>query len=557
MARKREKRFTVREWSWILYDWANSVYATNIMAAIFPIIFANAAGEKADVLLARGISLATLILAVAAPFLGAFADFRGMKKKLFTSFMLLGAVSTLFMTFFIDNWQILRVAYILSRIGFSGSCLFYDSFLTDVTTDERMDKVSSWGYAMGYIGGSTIPFLISIVVLVVLKYSRAAYQFSILITSVWWILFSIPFLKNVHQVHFVERGDRHPARDVVRNTFHTARDIFRHKGLGLFVLAYFFYIDGVSTIINISTAYGSTLGLSSIGMILALLVTQIVAMPCSILFASLSARITARKALIYAIAMYTVICVVGFYMGFSLEPHQAAFEKGFHENVTARLTLPEESAGSVAEEAYVTALRTEKTDVFLKDVENGNIAPGLSAEKRNALSREVQQYQNLLTTVRTALQKDTLEDARASALSDAAYSALGPGTVASVFDLADQYLSSQGTTVSGFRSAISLSTVLFWAMAVLVGTVQGGIQAVSRSFFGRLIPKDRSNEFFGFFDIFGKFAAVLGPFLYSLTVTWSGRSSFGVLALIFLFLVGLFIMIGGKKEFEALESSSS
>ncbi|HHX20981.1 MAG TPA: MFS transporter, partial [Clostridiales bacterium] len=209
MAKSQGRRFTLQERSWIMYDWANSVYATNIMAAIFPIVFgtmARTAGVKGDQLLSYGVSIATGVVALMAPILGAVADFKGMKKKLFTAFWLLGVVATALIAL-TNDYRVMLAGYVLSRIGFSGSTLFYDSFLTDVTTNERMDKVSTWGYAMGYIGGSTIPFLVSIGVLLALDYSPFAQKFSILITSIWWFVFTIPFLKNVHQEHYIEHHE--------------------------------------------------------------------------------------------------------------------------------------------------------------------------------------------------------------------------------------------------------------------------------------------------------------------------------------------------------------
>ena len=503
----KQKRFTKKEWSWIMYDWANSIYATNIMAAIFPTIFVSIAGDAGDIWWGYGTSIATFLVAILAPLLGAVADFKGMKKKLFTTFMLMGVVFTFMIALVMNNWQLMLAGYILSRIGFSGSCLFYDSFLTDVTTDERMDKVSSWGYAMGYIGGSTIPFVISIAMLLLLGYSNPiAQKFSILIVSVWWLVFSLPFLKNVEQEHYIERTKENSIGQIFRNIGHTAKDIFRRKGLFLFVVAYFFYIDGVGTIISISTAYGTVLGLGTVGMILALLVTQIVAMPCSILFANLAQKITARKALVGAIIVYTFICCMGFYMGFSLEPHQEAYETTLKAEFTDQLTD-----------------LTDETAISLRDA-----AVKLASDK-NAQEKwadEIAKY--------TAEQKANPEVDR----------------VLETFAL---FLGNNSKVITGFQNAVSFSTILFWAMATLVGTVQGGIQAVSRSYFGKLIPKERSNEFFGFFDIFGKFASVLGPVLYSTIGAWTGRSSFGVLALICLFLIGLVIMICGKKDLEALE----
>ena len=507
----KQKRFTVKEWSWIMYDWANSIYATNIMAAIFPTIFVSIAGDAGDIWWGYGTSIATFIVAILAPLLGAVADYKGMKKKLFTASMLVGVVFTFMIALVMNNWRLMLVGYILSRIGFSASCLFYDSFLTDVTTDERMDKVSSWGYAMGYIGGSTIPFVISIAALLILGYGNPiAQKFSIIIVSVWWLLFSIPFLKNVEQTHYIECTPETSIGHIFRNILHTARDIFQRKGLFLFVLAYFFYIDGVGTIISISTAYGTVLGLGTVGMILALLVTQIVAMPCSIWFANIAQKITARKALIGAIIIYTLICCVGFYMGFSLEPHQQAYETALKADYTEQL-----------------ADLTDENAIALRDAGVKYFTDKNAQEMLNAEAAKLTDEQQASPEVNRVL-----------------------GTFA-------EFIGKHAETLQKFQGAISFSTVLFWAMAFMVGTVQGGIQAVSRSYFGKLIPKERSNEFFGFFDIFGKFASVMGPFLYATIGAWTGRSSYGVLALICLFLVGLVIMIRGKKELDALESHSA
>ena len=494
---KKEKRFTKKEWSWIMYDWANSVYATNIMAAIFPTIFVAYAGEAGDIWWGYATSIATFLIAVLAPFLGALGDYKGMKKKLFSLSVGLGVIFTALIGF-TNDWRIMLIGYVLSHIGFSASCLFYDSFLTDVTTDERMDKVFSWGYAMGYIGGSTIPFLISIAMLLILGYESAvAQKFSILITSVWWAFFSIPFFKNVQQEHYLEKEHRLSVKETLGNIGKTARDLFSYKGLFLFTIAYFCYIDGVGTIISVSTAYGTSLGLGTVGMILALLVTQIVAMPCSILFSRLAAKISARKALIGAIAIYIGICIVGFYMGFSLEPHQKAYEDALQTEFTEVIALEEgDKEGNELAEKCKEAFRAEDPAAALSLLRSEN-------EGENAILNASEAFHEKNHQLAIQLNK-----------------------------------------------AVSFSTILFWGMAVLVGTVQGGIQAVSRSYFGKLIPKERSNEFFGFFDIFGKFASVLGPFLYSTIAAWTGRSSYGVLCLIALFLVGLCILVFGRKHLD-------
>ncbi len=429
-ADRSEKRFTKAEKSWIMYDWANSIYATNIMAAIFPIYFAMQANETGNKLYGFAVSAAALVVAVLAPILGAIGDFSGMKKKLFAGFLVLGLVFTAVMAAF-EDWRLMLVGFILSRIGFSGSCLFYDSFLTDVTTPERMDRVSSWGYAMGYIGGSTIPFIISIAVMLLLNQSVLSYKIAILIVVVWWAVFSIPFLKNVKQQYSVEDAPQALAKEAFRNAWKTFKDILKDKKILFFIIAYFFYIDGVDTIISMATNYGETLGLGAIGMILALLVTQIVAVPFSILFGNLAKKVGAMRMIAIAVCVYFVITILGFFMGFNIE--QAELSGG--------------------------------------DID----------------------------------------------------------------------------------AALKLSSTLFWILATLVGTVQGGIQALSRSYFGQLIPPERSNEYYGFLDIFGKFSCVIGPALYAATYAATGRASLGILSIIVLFFGGMVALFAGRKYMKAEE----
>ena len=429
-ADRSEKRFTKAEKSWIMYDWANSIYATNIMAAIFPVYFAMQADETGNKLYGFAVSAAALVVAVLAPILGAIGDFSGMKKKLFAGFLVLGLVFTAVMAAF-EDWRLMLVGFILSRIGFSGSCLFYDSFLTDVTTPERMDRVSSWGYAMGYIGGSTIPFIISIAVMLLMNQSVLSYKIAILIVVVWWAVFSIPFLKNVKQQYSVEDAPQALAKEAFRNAWKTFKDILKDKKILFFIIAYFFYIDGVDTIISMATNYGETLGLGAIGMILALLVTQIVAVPFSILFGNLAKKVGAMRMIAIAVCVYFVITILGFFMGFNIE--QAELSGG--------------------------------------DID----------------------------------------------------------------------------------AALKLSSTLFWILATLVGTVQGGIQALSRSYFGQLIPPERSNEYYGFLDIFGKFSCVIGPALYAATYAATGRASLGILSIIVLFFGGMVALFAGRKYMKAEE----
>lgn len=246
-ARDRSQKLTRQEFSWTMYDWANSAYATIIMAAIFPIYFTQVAGgdgTPGDIAWGYGTSIATLLMVVLAPLFGSIADFRGMKKKMLAVCVVVGAGFTLIMAV-ADQWQWMLVGYIISYLGFALGNLFYDSFLTDVTTPERMNMVSAKGYAMGYIGGSTIPFLLAIGLMMFAPdlhiQPSTAVKFCVVLTSVWWAGFSIPLFKNVKQVYYIERPAGSIFRASVNNLAHTAREICRVKPLLYFMIAYFLY----------------------------------------------------------------------------------------------------------------------------------------------------------------------------------------------------------------------------------------------------------------------------------------------------------------------------
>ena len=422
---KQGKKFSRLEWSWIMYDWANSVYATIMMAAVFPIYFASVAGgagQDGDFWWGIGSSVAMIIVALSAPIVGAMADFTGYRKKMFNIFFILGVGFTLASAFF-GRWELLLFGFVISHIGFSGSCLIYDSFLSEVTTPDRMDKVSGAGFAYGYIGGSTIPFLISIALIMFSERigitEAMATRISVALTAVWWGLFTIPFLKNVHQNYSIEKPESYPVISAAFSAaIETAKKIFKSKKLLFYIIAYFFYIDGVGTVILMSTVYGATLGLETTQMILALLLTQLIAFPCSIWFATLAQRFGSLKLIRAAVCLYLMICIVGFIMGFGLEQ-----------------------------------------ELF----------------------------------------------------------------------------------------GIPTAQTLFWILACMVGTVQGGIQAISRSYYCQMIPPENSGEYFGFFDVFGKFATVLGPLLYALVRGTTGSPAFAILSIVVLFIFGLIMLgIGGK-----------
>ena len=449
-----KKKFSRVEWSWIMYDWANSVYATIMMAAVFPILFsivAGEAGQDGDTWWGWGTALTNIIIAVLAPIVGALADFKGYRKIMFTIFFVIGVCFT-FASAFVGRWELLLTGYVISHLGFNGSCLVYDSFLSEVTTPDRMDKVSGAGYAYGYIGGSTIPFLVSIALIMFCSEIGGlfvsigenlnanalvsigngfdeilAIRISVVMTAIWWGLFTIPFFRDVKQNYSIEKPENYALmRAAFSSAIETAKKIIKNKKILFYILAYFFYIDGVGTVISMSVVYGATLQLDSTDMVIALFLTQVVAFPCSIWFAALAQRFGSRQMLQAAVCVYLVICVVGFIMGFGLE-------------------------------------------------------------------------QNLF--------------------------------------------------------GINVATVLFFVLACMVGTVQGGIQAISRSYYCQMIPPENSGEFFGFFDIFGKFAAVLGPALYSLVRVLTGSAALSILSIIALFLLGLIMLNISKKYQEPTETA--
>ncbi|MFA5658232.1 MAG: MFS transporter [Oscillospiraceae bacterium] len=506
------KKLSRAEKSWIFYDWANSVYATIIMAAIFPIYFstvAKSAGFSGDIFWGYTTSAATFIVAICAPILGAIGDYKGMKKRLFTGFLFTGVIFTLIMAI-TDKPVLMLIGYGISYIGFAGGNLFYDSFLTDVAEKENMDKVSSYGYAMGYVGGSTIAFAISIVLIMFGENfgidGTMAVKLSVVLTSIWWAGFSIPMLKNVKQVHYVDVPPSRLAAHAVENLKITAKSIVQNKKMLFFIVAYFFYIDGVGTVIHMATAYGSTLGLGSTGMILALMVTQLVAVPCSILFSKLSGKFGTIRMLSTGIVIYMCVCLLGFYMGFSLEPHQFKYEDGFVQVMEDnRAELSSSAFDRLKNDGLSVLALSERTEEFSEIADKAKADFPAEADKIESLEAAVTAY-----------------------ISD-------------------------DTKSADFEAALAFSSMLFWVLAVLVGTSQGGMQALSRSYFGKIIPAERSNEYFGFFDIFGKFAAVVGPALYAGFAHLTGRSSIGILSLVVLFAIGGGVLFAGRKHLKSAE----
>ena len=393
-----------RERSWVLYDVGNSAYVM-LAATLIPIYFSAIAepGSSAVVAWGYATTVASLALALLMPFLGSLADLKGNKKKFLAGTIGTGAVSLAVMGV-PGNAMVFLAIYVFSSVMLNASLVFYDAFLVDATEQDRYDEVSSQGYAWGYIG-SCIPFIVCLVI-VLFGSSFGIGQLdgiriSFVITAVWWLAFSVPVLRDVHQTHF-KACEAHLFRHTLKGLAGTCKKIAHDKRLLMYMLAFFFYIDGVHTIITMSTSYGTDLGIDSTQLVLALLVTQFVAFPSAIAYGRLAGRFGTKRMLL--IAVFAYFCITLF----------AAF--------------------------------------FLR------------------------------------------------------------------------------------------SAAEFWVLAVCVGLFQGGIQALSRSEFGKLIPKENANEYYGFFDIFGKYATIMGTLLVSVFTQLTGSSSYGVLSVAVLFIVGFVLL---------------
>ena len=406
-------KLTKQEKNWVLYDVGNSAF-TMLMATILPIYFnylAQEAGIASELYMAYwgyAASIVTLVVAVTGPIFGTIADTKGYKKPIFLIALGIGIIGCVSLGI-AKQWLVFLVIFIIAKIGYSSSLIFYDSMLADVTTNERMDQVSSSGYAWGYIG-SCIPFIISLIIVLgadsIGITMPIAMMIAFVITAAWWGIMTLPLMKNYTQKHYVEKSE-HAIAESFRRLGKTFKNIKKEKKAFLFLLAFFFYIDGVYTIIDMATAYGSALGLDSTGLLLALLVTQIVAFPFAILFGRLAQKIAVDRLITICIGAYFLIAV------------------------------------------YAMFLATQAQ---------------------------------------------------------------------------------------------------FWVLAVCVGMFQGGIQALSRSYFTKIIPAEQSGEFFGFMDICGKGAVFFGTTLMSTVTLITGKENLGVGAIAILFLIGMVLFRITVKE---------
>ena len=308
--------YSKKELSWILYDCANSAYSMAITTALFPIYFGMVGGNEMN--LGYYNSFASIIIAIISPILGTIADFKGMKKKLFTLFSLIAIFSTLFLSF-ADNFglPLLMTFFILGSVTFAGGNIFYDAFLVDVTNDERMDKISTAGFAYGYIA-SVIPFMFCLgAVLVFGMKNPLGYQIGFVITALWWLILTIPMYKNVEQIYGVEPVPN-PVRESFKTIFNTLKDIKKNKIVVIFLCSYFLYIDGVDTIIKMVIPYSKSVldadKFNTLVLLGILIYVQIVAFPFAIIYGRLASKFGTRNMIKLGIATYMISVIFAYFM---------------------------------------------------------------------------------------------------------------------------------------------------------------------------------------------------------------------------------------------------
>ena len=399
--------------SWALYDWANSVFATTVMAGFFPIFFksfwaADLSPIESTAAIGTANSLSGLFIMLLAPILGAFSDVRKIKKQFLAFFAATGILSTAYLYYIPQgDWFYAAFLYTLAAIGFSGGNIFYDSLIGSVSNDHERNKVSSLGYSLGYLGGGIL-FIVNVLMYLNptwfgLASDIEAILYSFLTVSVWWAVFSIPLFLNVD-----EASNSSPSQSIWADISHsfksvasTLKEVKKHKRAALFLISYWLYMDGVDTIVRMATAYGSDIGLDTPSMITALIMTQFIGFPATLVFGMYADKIGFKKILTIGISVYIIIC---------------------------------------------------------------------------------------------------------------------------------------------FFAANMNTATEFYIIAGAVGLVQGGVQAISRSFFSSLIPENKEAQFFGFYNLVGKSAVLIGPLLVSWVAYIFNNPRFGILSLLILFIPGLIVL---------------
>ena len=408
--------------AWIWYDWANSAFATTMIAAVMPIFFSDVATHSLSKTTATAYwgytqSISLILLVFFSPILGSIADRAGRKKQFLRFFTYVGIAASLLMaTIDQGEWVWASLLVIFGTLAFACSNIFYDAFLPEIADEKNRDMVSSRGYALGYIGGGVLLALQLILIQNPAWFGLttvSATQISFALVGVWWFVFSLPLFRSVQEKQKISNESVFQlSKNSVRQVLQTIKELPRYPELLRFLLAFWFFNDGINTIIKMATIYGREIGIGTSDLIFALLITQFVGLPCTLLFGKIAGWFGSKRTLMMTIIVYLFIVLLGYGMTTS-----------FH----------------------------------------------------------------------------------------------------------------------------------FYALAILVGVVQGASQALSRSIYSQLVPFGRNAEFFGFYGLSGKFSAIFGPFVFGLAAQLTGSSRFGILSLAVFFLIGIGLLWGlqiekGKQE---------
>ena len=410
---KRQRKLTNEAWRWAFYDWANSAFATTVMAGFFPIFFksywaAELQDTESTFIIGSANSIVGLLIAISAPIMGALADAGNSKKKLLVTFATIGIIATGYLFFIPESsWRFAITFYAIGVIGFSGGNIFYDSLLVSVAKEDERNRVSSLGFSLGYLGGGLL-FLLNVLMFSFpnafgLNSQIEAVLWSFLSVAIWWTIFSLPLVAGVKEPGVNEKSKSllQTSKDAFKSLRQTSQSISQYRSAVIFLLAYFLYMDGVDTIIRMSTSYGSDIGLSAQSMISALLLTQFIGFPATLVFGRYSDKFGHKQTLSFAIVVYIGVVLFSSQMDTAIE---------------------------------------------------------------------------------------------------------------------------------------------FFIMASVIGLVQGGVQAISRSYFSSLIPADKAAEFFGFYNFIGKSSVFIGPFMVSGIALITNSPSAGILSLLLLFIPGLILL---------------
>lgn len=416
--------YSKKEASWVLYDVANSAYVLTVITIFFPIYYAVVAKDVPNhnqifMFLTSGIAL---FVALLSPVIGSIVNYKGNKKKFFKFFILLGIIGGFGIAVPGLNWIALLVVFVISSVGYNTTNVIYDAFLVDVTNEERMDEVSAFGFAMGYIG-SLIPFFIGMIPYAFItfgiapnvfkpEYETLAISFAFIVACVWWLIVSLPILRNVEQTYEIEHEEK-PVIKSIQRLIGTFKDIKKYKNIFLFLIAYLLYIDVVNTVIRLAMTVGDELEVGVSIMLGVVIAVQVIAFPCAIIYGKLAKKYGGKIMIIFGISMYALLILIV-----------------------------------------------------------SQIVPG-------------REY-------------------------------------------------------------------LMWIVAIVVGSAQGGIQSVSRSYFAKMLPLEKANEFFGFFSVFGRFAGIFSPFLLGL-LTLSVETNKAVLVMFGPLLLGFALLLFVKNKKAVVE----